>query len=292
MKVEVDVKAASGFLGCLLFLAACVSQPAELQARDIRVSGDRIFLPIAVNGYPVEALLDSGAEMTLVDAAFASRIGLAAAGNEQIKGTGAGTQDVQLAEGVEISAAGSLLSDQVVILIDLGDISRRLIGEPLHAVMGRELFDNGRYLLDVDAGIFRHVPRDAEPGGVMLPLSDANGIKQVPVQINDGGSVAADFDVGNGNEILLSKTFAEKLGLLTEGNVLGTKQGGGVGGQVERTLVRVDTLNLGGVELHDLVAAVGEASDGADVNIGLSVLRRFRMVIDFPQNKVWLEPLE
>ncbi|MEZ6011171.1 MAG: aspartyl protease family protein [Hyphomonas sp.] len=97
--------------------------------------------------------------------------------------------------------------------------------------------------------------------------------------------------MGNGSEILLSRDFAERTGLLAEGNVVGSKQGGGIGGPVEHTLVRIETLSLGGMELHDLVAAVGESSDAVDVNIGTSVWREFRLVIDFPQNKVWLEPL-
>ncbi|HPF22820.1 MAG TPA: pepsin/retropepsin-like aspartic protease family protein [Hyphomonas sp.] len=285
------MKKASAILASLCWLAACATPPDVQRAPDFRMSGDRIFLPAAVNGHPVEALLDSGAEMTLVDDAFAEEIGLVGAGQEEVRGTGAGTQDVQFAEGVEVAAAGSVLPDQVVVIIDLADVSRRLIGEPLRAVVGRELFDGGRYLLDVDAGLFRKVSQDIQPGGIELPLSDANGIKQVPVRINGGEAVKADFDLGNGSEILLSRDFAERTGLLAEGNIVGSKQGGGIGGPVEHTLVRVKTLSLGGVDLHDLVAAVGESSDAADVNIGTSVWREFRLVIDFPQNKVWLEPL-
>lgn len=285
------MKKAVAVFGFAVWIASCATPTEILQERDIRVSGDRIFLPVTINGSPTEALLDSGAEMTLVDAAFASGIGLVGAGQQQARGTGAGTQDVQFAEGVEIGAAGATMTDQFIAIIDLEDVSRRLVGEPLTAVLGREIFDRGRYFLDIESGIFQEVSPDAVPEGIELALSEANGIKQVPVRINNGRQVLADFDLGNGSEILLSKSFAEQAGLLAEGNVIGTKEGGGIGGAVEQTLVHVDTLDLGGVVLHDLVAAVGNASDGADMNIGVSVLRKFRMVIDFSQDKIWLVAL-
>ncbi len=281
----------------VLGLAACAAPPQRtgLEApvaaapAPLRIEGNRLFIPVTIQGVETEALLDSGAEMTLLDTAFARRAGLVAFGEEQARGTGAGTQSVQFAEGVTILAAGETLAGRMVAIMDLGDISERLIGSPLTAILGREFFDAGAVYLDVEAGILEAVPADFEPRGDMLPLSDAHGIKQMPVTLN-GQPVMADFDLGNGSEILLSAAFAESAGLMREDNILGTTVGGGIGGPVERTLVRIDTLTIGSTTLRDLTGAVSPASDGADMNIGVSVLRGFRMVIDYPQDSVWLEP--
>lgn len=271
-------------------LNACAASPEapETPEADIRVSGNRIFLPVSVNGVETEAILDSGAEMTALDAAFGREAGLTAFGNELVRGTGSGTQEVQFAEGVSLQAAGQTLEDQTVVILDLTDVSTRLVGEPLTVVMGRELFDAGRFHLDIDRGIFEGVPADTVPPGVRLPLTEAKGIMQVPISINDGTPIPADFDLGNGSEVLLGWDYAEAAGLLAEDNVIGTRQGGGIGGPVELTLVRVESLRLGDFVVRDLVASVSPLPDAADANIGVSVLREFDLVIDFPAESVWV----
>lgn len=282
----------------ILVLSACAAGPPQEVATEasvapaahaVRVDGNRLFMPVTIQGVETEALLDSGAEMTLLDTSFASAAGLVAFGEEQARGTGAGTERVQFAEGVTILAAGETLADRMVAIMDLGDISARLIGSPLTVILGREFFDAGAVYLDIEAGILDAAPAALAPRGDMLPLTDAHGIKQMPVRIN-GQPVMADFDLGNGGDILMSKAFAEAAGLLTEDNILGTATGGGIGGPVERTLVRIDTLTIGTTTLRGLTGAVSPSSDGAEMNVGVPVLRQFRMVIDYPQDRVWLEP--
>lgn len=275
-------------LGALLItftLTACAT-PGEAS---LRVEGNRLFLPIEVNGARSDALLDSGAEMTFVDTAFAQQVGLVAFGNEEVKGTGAGTEEVQFAEGVTLSTAGQTLEPQVVAILDLTDISSRVVGQPVAVILGRELFDAGRYELDISRGVLRPVSRSVAPRGQQLALSDANGIKQVDIRIN-GVAVKADFDLGNGSEVLLSSSFADAAGLLTPDNIIGTQMGGGIGGPVERTIVRIGTLEIAGEEFSGITAAVSPSGDDTDANIGVSVLREFGLVIDFSEDKVWMEP--
>jgi len=275
-------------------LSACAGAPSgdlpsRLAAGSLRVEGQRLFLPVDVQGLRTEALLDSGAEITLIDPGFASAAGLVPFGHEEARGTGAGTQSVQFAEGVTLRAPGRVLADRTVVIMDLSDISARLIGRPLTVVLGREFFDAGRVRLDIDAGVIEAASDTDTPAGMMLELSDAHGIKQMPVSLN-GHPAMADFDLGNGSEILVSTAFAEAAGLLAPENILGTIEGGGVGGPVQRQLVRVASLTIGDETFHNLTAAVGPEEGGADMNVGVSILRHFRMVIDFPENRVWLEP--
>lgn len=278
-------------------VAACVSTPEAAPAvaaqatepASLRVVGNRIFLPVEVQGIATDALLDSGAEMTLIDTAFAATAGLAAFGEEEARGTGAGTQSVQFAEGVTLKVAGKTLQDQMVAILDLTDISQRVVGAPLTVVLGREFFDAGIYAIDIEAGRIEEIGPDAVPVSDPLPLQDAHGIKQLSASVN-GVAVLADFDLGNGSEVLLSRSFAERAGLLAPENILGTKMGGGIGGDVERTLVRVETLEIGGLTLKDVTAAVAPQGDGADANVGVSVLRNFHIVVDYEGNRIWLEP--
>lgn len=287
----------------LVSLAACISAPATSKTAEpqfaagpvspassgLRVEGNRLFLPVQVQGVETEALLDSGAEITVVTPEFAERTGLLAFGEQTARGTGAGTARVQFAGDVMIETSVANLERRMVAIMDLTDVSERLIGRPLTVILGREFFDAGRYVLDIEAGMLG-IATEAPPEAP-LALTEAHGIMQMPVRVN-GQDVLADFDLGNGSEVLLSATFAEALGLLQGDTVLGSKAGGGIGGEVERTLVHIDLLEIGPLSLRDVVAAVSPGSDGADMNVGVSVLRHFRMVIDFPEGALWLEARE
>lgn len=265
----------------------------SVSARDcsgeLRVSGNRLFLPIEINGERTEALLDSGAEMTLVDAEFAERIALPTAGSETARGTG-GEQEVSFAEGVDIAAIGFELDKRTVAVLDLSDIALRLVGEALPVVLGRDLFDAGRIYLDIEGGRICRADDTAAPAGERLPLVPHAGIMQMPVQI-EGVPASADFDLGNGNEVLIGQAFAGQHGLLAAERIVGTKAGGGIGGEVTRELVRLESLEIAGSAFPDVVAAIDRSETAAEANVGVGILRNFRMTVDFPAKALWLEPL-
>jgi len=269
------------FMGATAF--ACPPQ--------LRVAGDRIFVQIEINGVKTEALLDSGAEMTLIDAGFARRISLVTAGSETARGTG-GTEEVRFAQSVDIEAVGVKLYDSTVAVLDLSDISERLVGEPVNAVVGRELFDSGRFFLDIEQGQFCIAEDLAEPQGVRLTLIEHKGIMQVPVTFEDLETVYADFDLGNGSEVLIGRSYALQNHLLDSSRLVGTKIGGGIGGAVSRELIELETLTIAGVSFPAVIAAIDSTEDAPAANIGVSILRNFVMMIDFAEHAVWFTAIE
>jgi len=266
-------------------LAACATPPTD----PLRVTGERLFIPVTVNGIETEALLDSGAEMTLIDAGFARRLGLAYAGEDVARGTG-GSQPVRFAENVSLQAAGFAEDSVTVAVLDLTDVSARLVGEPVRVVMGREIFDSGRYFLDIDGQRFERLSRDTEPPGLALPLGEERGIRQLPVRIDGLPPVPADFDLGNGNEVLVGRDYAEAAGLLDVHPVVGTKPGGGIGGEIERDLLVIDSLTVAGRVFEEVMVAIDPTPTASSVNIGVPILRHFLITVDFPEDTVWLQP--
>ena len=267
-------------------VATAVACPSQL-----RVAGDRIFVPIEINGVKTEALLDSGAEMTLIDAGFARRISLVTAGSEIARGTG-GTEEVRFAQSVDIEAAGAKLYGITVAVLDLSDISERLVGEPVNAVVGRELFDSGRFFLDINHGKFCITEDLAEPQGVRLTLREHKGIMQVPVTIESLESVYADFDLGNGSEVLIGRSYALQNQWLDSDRIVGTKMGGGIGGAVSQELIELETLTIAGVSIPAVIAAIDSTEDAPAANIGVAILRNFVMIIDFSDKAVWFTAIE
>lgn len=272
-------------LSAALALSACAAGPST---PTLKVFGDRLFIDASVDGAPVEALLDSAAEVSFADRTWAEKIGLAVSGAEIAKGSG-GEEEVAFAEGVRVEALGLSLDGLTIAVLDLSDLSTRLVGRPVPFIMGRELFDRERVSLDIDRGMIAVAPRAMTPAGVALPLASERGIETFSVRV-DGREVMAEFDLGNGSDILIGERFARSLGLLENPDALPRRKGGGVGGEIERKVVRLASLEIAGRTFHDVEAAVDELENAGDLNIGVRYLRHFIITADFAQRTIWLAP--
>ena len=135
----------------------------------------------------------------------------------------------------------------------------------------------------------RSAARDGEPEGVMLPMETHKGLQTIPVSVEGAEPVQADFDLGNGNDVLIGADYAERMGLSTPERIVGQKAGGGIGGEVLRDMIVLRELEVAGVIFHDVPAAIDRTDTAADINIGVRVLRKFVITTDFGQNAVWLQ---
>lgn len=252
------------------------------------VRGNRLFIPVIVNGRPTEALLDSGAELTLIDDDFAAALGLTRSGEETVKGSG-GEDKVQFAEGVSIHAVDTDLKGLTVAVLDLQDLSQRLVGVPVSIILGREFFDAGRFRLDIDSGTIRRLDPSVRPKGTMLPLATHHGIEGFPVTIEGHSGIQASLDLGNGSEMMIGRKAAERLGIAAAGQIVERKTGGGIGGAVERDIVVLSKVTFAGKKFSNVRAAIEEQDSQSDANIGVSMLRHFIIVTDFPGHKLWLD---
>ena len=257
-------------------------------------AGSRIYIPATVNGVETEVLLDSGAEMTVLDKSFAERLGLQPGGDVAAIGTG-GVGSAQFASGVTIELDGITFADRNVAVIDFAAISQA-IGRPLPVVLGKDAF-NG-LIIDVDfpgRRIALH-ERDgfaAPEGLVEVPLVSTGSIRAVPLSIEGREPVLFDFDTGNGGALIIYPAYAEA-GRFLEGRPQTTVLAGAVGGVRESGMATVRSLGLAGFEVRDVPTVFPPAgpsavdSDRTAGNVGLGVLGRFRLVTDFAGDRLWL----
>ena len=272
-------------LAAVLLLAAT---PAA--AERLETFNNRLFVPAELNGEPVTALLDSAAEMTVLDDDLAARLGLVPVGSATAHGSGAGHVEARFAEHVRLEAAGVSLELTVAIL-DLGEVSSRLLGRPVDMLLGRELFDNARLRIDIAGGTIAVV--DAAPeGAVRLTVAEHRGTPTVPAAVEGSGPVAAVFDLGNGSEVMVGGALAERIGLTAADRIVERRRGGGVGGARERDIVTLRNLSLAGREFRDVPAAIDPGETASDLNLGTSILRHFIITTDFAERAIWLEPRE
>ena len=273
----------------VLLLAAAFALPAMAAAEPLELYNDRPFLRVTVNGRPVTALLDTAAELTLIDDDAATRLGLTVTGAATAHGSGAATMEARFADHVAVEAAGVSVELRAGIL-DLGEVSGRLIGRPVDMLLGRDLFDNARLRLDYAAGTLT-VAEDA-PRGVRVPLGEFRGVPTIPAAVEGHAPVATVLDTGNGTEVLVGRAYAQRIGLLAPGRIVARSQGGGLGGVRTRDIVILRTLTIAGRTFRNVRAAIDPGETASDLNIGTSILRHFVLTTDFAGHQVWLEPRE
>lgn len=269
----------------LALIALCTSIGA--QAQDLVVRGDRLFLAIEVEGTDTVALLDSGAELTVINQPLADEIGLGGGEEVAARGTGAATTTASLVERVWLNALGRKIDLPLVAVMDLSDIERRLVGSAVPVILGREFFDQGPLWIDIEGGTIEWLAEGAATAGEPLQLEAAHGIETIPVTFGESNVVRADFDLGNGTGLLVSPALARDLGL----EPVGVEPGGGIGGGVGRLVVRVPQLTIAGKTFHNVRAHISENLQVA-ANVGVGLLRNFLIVTDFPNRQVWLRERE
>jgi hypothetical protein len=269
-------------ISALLLTAAAATTP-------LTVRGDRIFVSARFNGVPTLAVLDSAAEASFVDDGFAEKIGAGQGRPVVARGSG-GAAPAHLAKGVRVEAAGLCLDDLTIGVTDLDDVGARLFGGSVDAIVGRELFDAARLAIDIDKGTIAVLTRGGKPKGKMLRLASHHGIETVRISVEGDAPVWAEFDLGNGSDVSIGKTYARRLGLLNPERIVAREEGGGIGGKVRRDVVVLKTLTLAGVTFRDVRATIDSQPGAADANIGVKLLRHFRIVTDFGQKAVWLKP--
>jgi hypothetical protein len=255
--------------------------------------GSRIFFRGTVNGHPAEIMLDSGAGMTVIDPVFAAGAGLTPGQAVPVRGA-SGMTEGHFAKAT-VQAGALTLNQTNVLLLDVATISRQ-IGRRIDVVLGRDAFEAGIVDLDFEKQTlnFRSAEGFAQPrGSVKVPVSVVNGIRRVPIAIEGSEPMLADLDLGNGASLLVSHKVwsgSAALGALRYART----QAGGVGGVTERRGVTLPAVTFAGQRIAGVPAVFNGAeaelpTDGA--NVGIDILQRFRMSLDFRHGAIYLTPL-
>lgn len=254
----------------------------------------RLFIPVTIQGQTVDAMLDSGAEVTVVDRTFAEKIGLVGQGGVTAIGTG-GSETVSIAPGFDVRLGGAELKGVTVAVMDLSPITQAL-GRPVPVLLGKEMMNQAITDIDFAERRIRLVAPDAfapPPGTIELPLTPVNGLRALPVVIEDGPTVMAMFDLGNGTPLALFPGYAAEA-RLTQGRRVSAVMAGGVGGAAPAVLFNLNRLSIGGHVFESVPATVrGEgvwAREDAAANVGMPILSRFRLMIDFGGDRLFLQP--
>lgn len=258
--------------------------PARLP---LRLAAGKLFVPVVINGVGAQAILDTGAARSSLDATFAKQIGIKASGfffGEMIQGPVRGAY----ARDVVVRIGEALVRADGAVTLDYSQLSREL-GRPVQVVLGRELFETFVVELDIAAGEAAVLPRAGygpASGAQLVPLSRLRGRMTAPVILEDLPPLRATVDIGNDVALIVSPTAAVRR--LLQGRRTSTALIGGEGSGAIAQLASARRLEVAGQAFADVPFQVAPRTLAADANLGLPVLQRFKLALDFGGRRMWL----
>ena len=271
----------------------------------IEVYHNRVYLPARIDGRAqVILVFDNGASVSGLQDSVARALGIKPAGRATLTGNGQSAMSVGLANDVTFDVASTAIREPLVAILPYADFARHE-GRPNGGVLGKDVF--ARFIVDVDYAAHRLTLRDPDrftypPSGIVIPLhvrKDATAA-WMAARITLPGHAPLEarlaLDMGTYSALRLYSPFVKSRHVLGDVAKTVSTYGFGLGGEFPVRLARVQSLDIGGAHLEEPVAELSLADAGAtarhdvDGTIGGAILRRFRVIVDYPHAQMILVP--
>ena len=274
-------------------------EPAFANGRDtpwqrLPVRPGLVEITASVNGTPVRALVDSGAQLSAVDAGLAGRLGLARITAAPLLAYGvSGRARLTHTVRLDLGTPGLVVPRLRAAVLDLAAIAEAS-GRDFQLIIGRDVLRHLVLEADFPMGRARflapaaeHAARDA----IALPLSA--GLPRARVAIEAAPPMDLLVDTGATGFLALSEAAALQAGLTAPGRSVGRSLSVSLGGVHPERTALAHTVRLGGLTLHEVpvqVYAPAANAPAATGLIGTGLLRQFRVRLDLAGRRLTLTP--
>lgn len=307
-----------GLVFCLNFkVASQIRHQLDLEKLDQRarielpftLENDFIILNVFLNNWlPLKFLLDTGAENTLiVDKSLTDYLNLNYTRKFEV--TGADLDSVitaYLATGINLRISDRLLARNRTMLVLKKNYFHfeRVVGIEIHGILGADFLS--RFIMEIDYKrqlVILHEPADFKLSRkhLELPSRFIRNRPYVSIPLSVSGRKIVDnrllLDTGAGLYLLLYSGENSK-GELPE-RVISTTIAQGLGGAVKGNVGRVKSVTMANQEIGNVVTYFQqvdpEVVDSTQLLLregvlGNSLLRRYNLVVDYVNKKVFVRP--
>ena len=276
-----------------------VSIPFTLENRTI-------FLQVQVGGSRAYwFVLDTGTKYAVIDLAVAKDLGLKLGAPVDIGGGG------------KKAVMGYMLSDSPFSLVGLKGFSQPLFlalpldnvaktwGHECSGILGTDFISEFAVEIDyLSKTLMLHdkMTYQYRGKGESFPVTfNAAGWPIIQVAVMDGDRPAIEgtfvLDIGNNGALILNRPFVESEHLLTpDRHTVPFLEGQGIGGGIDASVGRVTGLQIGRFLIKQPVTMFSRAANGAFAStesqgdIGATILEKFKIILDYKNSRVILEP--
>jgi len=257
--------------------------------------GGLIEIAVAVNGAPVRAIVDTGAQVSAIDRVLAERLALPRIVAAPILAYGvSGHPRLVHTVRLDLAVPGLAIGGLRAAVLDLADISQ-VSGRDFQLLIGRDVLNR----LVVDADFPRDRARFIAPAAfrpppypILAPLTSRGGAPLVTVRIEDGPPLELLVDTGASGMVALSRPAAQAAGLIGTGRPAIASHSVGLSGLSQGQTVRARSMRMAGLRLVDVDIQVFDPTASGPTPVGLlgaGVLSNFRATLDLGGQRLFLE---
>ncbi len=246
-----------------------------------------------VDGRPTGALIDSGAQTSVLDRAAAERLGVRPGATLPLLAYGvSGAPQFGRAAAADV-ALGALDVPQLrLAILDLGPIVEATGGR-VELVIGQDLLRRVSADIDLDRRRLALRPPGTRPPGVLLRSLPVRlrGRELAADAIVEGRAIEAVVDTGSSAALSMSEPTARTAGLLASERALAAQAGVTFGGATRNAVVRARVESLAGVPVgRELAVQVfrNASAPAPAALIGLAAFEGRRIVLDLGRGELAL----
>jgi len=299
--------AAVALLATVLLMAACSPGPdasglASAPSADVTMDTDfgLVLLDVSVNdAEPRTFILDTGFEFSVIDAGVAAELGLRVSDPDTIPQPG-GPVEVGLVEGVRLGLPGDDFAPRTLRALPISP-GWSVIGRRFAGILGHDVLAERVWVIDYEGRRLRTYPTSFEPevAGVEVPVDVVAAEPFVPAEIEQAGGrrIRGRFklDTGSTDVAGLNRNYLRDSTVLEPDQATRPVPGFAVGGETSGILFRVAAFRIGPYSLSRPVIGATMSSGGFEDRsdagtIGGELLRRFTLTLDYPRDRILLEP--
>ena len=294
----------------LLALIVCAIAAAPTAAPPVTIPFElatrHVVVQLTINkSRPLSFVLDTGANVAIVQTDVAKELGLTLEGTVNVGGAGASKAVGSRVKNATWSLVGlESVKQPVTLALPLSQLSSGL-GRDIDGIIGGEFIKQFVVELDYQARTLTlHDPKTfAYNGrGETLPLefnSDAHPVLRATVTPVGGKPLEHRFilDIGAGSALTLHSPFVKEHNLIaTAPQTVRAIGMAGAGGKTVGRLGRVQSLQMGSFTVKEPPVVFSEDTAGAFANerqggnIGAQIMMRFRTFFDYGRKRLILEP--
>lgn len=278
-----------------LALLTLLAPPAVADPRPFELREGQVVINVTIKGKQLPALLDTGATQSLIETDLARELGIR----------------VQKFNGGTVGAGGArvnygMTDRKVTIDIGAGPESRRIgtyeaghafAADGVRLLIGMDLLDDLAVTLDFQQmTIDLHSPSEfVPPQGAHFKLTDAGWLRGTLVVGLAGAQANLLLDTAASSAIHLDSDFVD-LSPVLKALPVSSRQISGFSGVREVDAIIVPHVTLGGLAFENVratsgpLAGIEHGSTDIDGVVGVALLKRFQVVIDYARNRVWMTP--
>lgn len=256
--------------------------------------GGLIEIAVAVNGAPVRAVVDSGAQFSAIDRTLAETLALPRTLAAPILAYGvSGGPSLSHTVRLDLSLPGLSIPSLRAAALDLAAVSGAT-GRDFQLLIGRDVLRHLVVEADFPRARARFLTREAfRPArdATLIPLRTKSGAPVVSVQVESARPLDVLVDTGASGVLALSAGAATEAGLLAPGRPVSSAHSVSLGGLSLDRLVTASTVRVGGMTLHQADVQIYTPAANAPAPSGLlgtGLFRQFRMSLDLGGHRLLL----